>query len=122
MRTLDELQARLELYKEAEYIYVVGVGSIVWHYSSGDNIEILFIEAPNHGRELYHLMVSRLLSHNEKPYHSVFGFHLTSNTRAARFYEKMGWNHINLGQTIYRGEGATIVWTTWEGLLQNLGF
>jgi hypothetical protein len=120
MRTLAEIEKRLELYDFVELIYDEGTGYIAWHYSTGDNIEMLFIEAPGHGTEMYAQFVKLLQSSEEKPYHSVFAYRLGSNTRAAKFYDKLGWKQVNLGPSIYKGDDTVFMWITWDDLVTNL--
>ena len=125
MRTLDQLQQRLAGYGAAKFIHANGKGLIAWHTSTGDNLEVLFIEVAEPGKGtglwLYRLMVDRILEEGSKPYHSVFAYRLGSNQMAARFYEKLGWQQVNLGRSIYRDDDTVLVWTTWDQLVQNLG-
>ena len=126
MRTLEELTKKLRLYNDAEIIYEPPLGYIVWHYSTGDNIEVLYIEAlmPGTGAGviLYQRMVKQLQNKNEKPYHSVFGFRLASNDCAGRFYDKLGWTQVNLGRSIYAGDETVLMWTTWDALVKKITF
>jgi len=126
MRTLAELRKRIEAYGQAAYFYDPTIGCIVWHYSTGDNIEVLFIESAEegqgNGRELYRRMAVYEISLNRHPYHSVFSFRLKSNDKAERFYDKFtGWHQIGLGKSIYGGEDTVLMWTTWNDLLEELG-
>lgn len=118
MRTLAEMERRMKLYEGAEYLYFPGFGNIAWHYSTGDNIEILFVEAVfGYGAVMLARMVKLLEERNESPYHSVFAFRLKSNIVAEHFYERLGWHQIDLGQSIYRGDGTVLMWITWTELV-----
>lgn len=120
MRTLEQLQDKLKTYGDAEYIWT-DAGNIAWHYATGGNIEVLFIEAaPLFGCVMYQKMIDALQSRGERPYHSVFGFCLGSNEKAKRFYRKMGWNVVELGKSIYAYDDTTLVWTTWDNLVARL--
>ena len=119
MRTLEQLQKRIQHYHGIEYIYNPDIGYIVWHISTGDNIEVLFIEAhPGMGAILYHKMLERILSQGVNPYHSVFCFILGKNSRAITFYKRMEWTITYLGQSIYRDDETVLAWVTWEDLLR----
>jgi GNAT superfamily N-acetyltransferase len=124
MRSLEELKGRLEDYGAAEYIYDPDVGYIAWHHSTGENIELLFIEAAEIGTglgiSLFRRMVDHLKSRNEKPYHSVFAFRLASNKLAENFYESTGWTQVPLGQSIYAGDETVLMWITWTDLLEQV--
>jgi len=121
MRTLEQLRRRIAGYGEAEYIYERNVGYIVWHYSTGDNVEILFIETrANQGAMLVKMMVEALIAKKGKPYHSVFVFSLGENERARKFYTKLGMKQVNLGSSIYRDGETVLSWISWDELLQNL--
>ena len=125
MRSLEELKTRLEDYGEAEVLYYPDVGYIAWHYGTGENIEMLFVEVAERGRGrgrwLYREMVSQVRSSpRRRPYHSVYAFRLTTNHDAERFYLKMGWTQKDLGRCIYGGGDTTLMWITWENLLENL--
>ncbi len=121
MRTLRELQDRLSLHGPAEYIYDPNVGHLSWHYGTGDNIEMLFIEVvgqgKGHGLELYRRMVRRVLDSGRQPYHSVYAFRLKSNEAARQFYCKMGWSETQLGQCVYGGDETALMWITWKELV-----
>ena len=84
MRTLEHLKKQLEPYGAAEFIYYTDIGCLAWHYSTGGNLEPIFIEAAErgngNGRELYRRMILFELDNNRKPYHSVFIYRLGSNT------------------------------------------
>lgn len=89
MKTWLELQNRLAHYKGAAAIYDER-GYIAWQMSTGENVELLFIEAANprqgHGRDLLADMLKRI-----KPFNSVFVFRLASNEEAGYFYRSLGF-------------------------------
>lgn len=120
MRTRAELEERLGRYGAAEHIYVDGQGYIAWHYTTGDNLEVLFIDAPGHGAELFAAMVDLLQARGEKPYHSVVVYHLYSNKAAERFYRRLGCQQVDLGRSIYEGDRTVLAWITWEDLVFRL--
>ena len=124
MRTLAQFEERLHPYKDAQSFYDSQIGYIAWHYSTGDNIEVLYIEAAvsglGLGGELYRRMVQQLLANGERPYHSIFGYRLKSNKVAEKFYRSMGWSQVDLGQSIYAGDETVIMWDTWDHLLNRL--
>lgn len=121
MRTLAELQERLKMYGEAEYVFLPNLGHIAWHYSTGENIELLFLQATlGYGPIMLIRMADVLLKRNEAPYHSIFAFRLGSNDVADRFYKRLGWHQQNLGQSIYRGDEAVVMWITWPDFLASV--
>lgn len=120
MRTRAELEERLTRYEGAEYVWLEGKGYLAWHYSTGDNIEMLFVEAPGHGLDLYAAFVDLLQGRGEKPYHSVFAFRLFKNVVAEKFYRKLGWTQVDLGHSIYGGDRTVLMWITWEDLVFRL--
>lgn len=120
MRTHEELLRRLAPYDNVDHIYN-SVGYIAWHCSTGENIEMLFIEAKHgFGASLYAEMVKSLLSSGHPPYHSVFAFVRTCNEIALRFYAKLGFHRVDLGQSIYRDGGTTLVYIVWQDLIDVL--
>lgn len=120
MRTLVELQERMQHYHGADYIYVENMGYIAWHVSTGDNLETIFLEAPNFGAHLYGRMVSLMLRSGYRPYHSVFCYCLESNEHARDFYRKFGFTEVVLGQSIYKHDGCVLFWIVWEELVERL--
>ena len=121
MRSLQELKNRLSSYDGVDFVYYPNIGYIAWHQSTGDNIEVLFIEVkPGYGGWIYNRMVKTLLGAGREPYHSVFCFWLKSNQAAAMFYKSMEWNQVDLGQSIYQNDETVLCWITWKNLLQNL--
>jgi hypothetical protein len=121
MRTLEQCEAKLEKYGAAESLFFPGIGNISWHFSTGDNIEVLYLEAQiGHGVTMYCRMVKTILANGRLPYHSVFAYRLASNEIAGKFYAKLGWQQEDLGQSIYKGDGTVLMWITWEDLLKSL--
>ncbi len=125
MRSLEQLQSRLQCYRGVEYFYDPEMGYLVWRVSTGENVEMLFVEAitlgQGLGRKLYQRFVKVLQEQGKEPYHSVFAFRLDSNEAAKKFYNKIGWTQISLGQSVYRDDDTVLMWITWEDLIKNLG-
>lgn len=127
MRTLVQLSERIKDYRQAEFIYREGIGYIVWHLTTGDNIEMLFIEVEEsqrgkgHATNLYRAMVQQIVDRGQVPYHSVIGYRLASNKGAELFYTSLGFTQVNLGQSIYRDDYTILMWVTWKDLVRNLG-
>ena len=124
MRTQRELVDRLSGYESPTLIYDPDVGYIVWHFTTGDNLEVLFIEAKEPGKgqgiQLYKRMIKVIEKTKRLPYHSVVGYRRSQNELAQRFYAKMGFIQVDLGQSIYREGGTTLMWITWADLKKNL--
>jgi hypothetical protein len=119
MRTSSELAERIERYHGLWYI-CREEGSIVWHLSTGDNIEVLFIEAqPGHGQEMLRRMAHAVEGMSEEPYHSVFAFCLAGNERGRRFWRDAGWREIELGRSIYRDDETVLFWIPWDELKRS---
>lgn len=93
-------------------------GYIAWQVSTGENVEILFIEVDEpgngYGTELVRLMCERI-----KPYNSVFVFRRGFNIAAGRFYRKLGFTETNV-HGVYKGEMAVIGTISYETLCQNV--
>ena len=125
MRTREELAERLKGYDALDVIYDDDVGYIVWHLATGDNVEMLFIEAAEkgkgHGTELYRMMVRKIVEDRAEPYHSLYGFRRSDNREAAWFYESLGFRQVDLGESIYRRGGVTLMWVPWLELRATLG-
>lgn len=124
MRTLEQIKDRHGYYGAAEYLYIKDVGYIVWHFSTGENLEPLFIEVAEkrkgYGTELYRRMVLKLIADGRRPYHSVFAYRLTDNKEAEGFYNGLGFTQIDLGNCIYKDRGTTLMWSTWDNLIEQL--
>jgi ribosomal protein S18 acetylase RimI-like enzyme len=117
MRTKEELIERMKEYKGAQYIYRDG-GYIAWQMSTGDNIEIIFIEVSEKGRGYASTLLSEMCT-LIKPYHSVFVFRLKSNESAGHFYRKMGFTEYDV-PGLYRGEDAVLGVITYDNLCRSL--
>lgn len=117
MRTEQELKERMSSYIGAEYIYL-DIGYIAWQVSTGENIEIIFIESKEighgFGKELIKKMVEKI-----KPYHSVFVFRLASNENAGKFYRSLGFRETTV-QGLYKDVDAVLGVVSYETLCQNL--
>lgn len=125
MRSREELLKKLEDYGESwHYIYDPKVGYIVFGPATGNNLEVMFFEALEPGKgqglKLYRIMMAYLQRNSLEPYHSVHSYLLESNQMATRFYTKLGWTLVYLGQSIYKGDKTVLVWITWEELIENL--
>ncbi len=125
MKTYEQFSGKLAPYRGVEHIYDPLVGNIAWRAATGGNLEVLFFEAAErgkgHGKELYRRMVQRIIATETVPFHSAIGFRLASNVAAERFYAKLGFQQVDLGQSVYRDDGTVIMWITWEGLVRVLG-
>lgn len=115
MRTRKEFLKRIEGYKGIEYIYTKN-GYIAWQLSTGENIEIMFIEVreirKGHGQELMRKMVAKV-----KPFHSIFVFRLASNEIAGNFYRKLGFKETII-KDLYRGQDAVLSVIPYEDIWQ----
>jgi len=116
MRTKKELKKRMRQYAGARGIYA-DYGYIVWQVSTGENIEILFIEVKErrrgYGTKLMKKFVQRI-----KPYTSVFVFRLARNEEAGEFYRSMGFTETKI--TGLYMEDAVLAVVNYETLCQNL--
>lgn len=93
MKTKEQLIERLKQYKGIEYLYF-DYGYIAWQVSTGENVEIVFIETKEfrkgYGKKLIQEMCKRI-----KPFNSVFVFRMASNENAGKFYRGLGFKeHI----------------------------
>lgn len=125
MRTREEFLERIKGYDRVDYIYDADVGYLVFRIGTGDNVEALFLEVAEkrkgYGTELYRRMVQRMVERGEKPYHSVFAFRLTGNEEAKAFYDRLGWKQQDIGSSVYRSDGTTLMWIAWDDLCKRLG-
>jgi len=117
MKTKQEIDLRLSL----GYFNVHGLfkdhGYIVWRVGTGENVEILFIEGPGHGKELVKEMVEIL--EQTPPYNSIFVFRREQNEIAGKFYRKLGFTETVIPD-LYKGENAVLATINFEKLKQNL--
>lgn len=123
-RTLDQLLDRLEHYGSADYVWF-DWGHVAWHFSTGENVELLFIQVRDpgkgDGKRLIEAMCRRLIGKGREPFNSVFSFRRTDNQEAERFYASLGFEQRDLGEGIYKGIGATVAWIGWRALLERVG-
>lgn len=107
-------------YRYVDQIYEKTLGCISWHFTTGNNLEVIELEAAipglGQGYLLYRKMVERLVQENRMPAHSVIGYRRSDNKQAEYFYRKMGWHQIDLGHSLYKRGGTTLLWTTWQQL------
>lgn len=118
MRTLQEVKYKYDLYKNDIHYFYGDDGYIVWRRSTGDNIEILFIEVKEKGKGIATRMVS-YMCHVEKPFHSVFVFRLKGNESAGHFYRHLGFEETEV-KGIYKGDDAVLGVVNYETLCKNL--
>lgn len=116
MRTREQFIERAKQYEGIKYIYS-DIGFIAWQMSTGENVEIMFIEVAEkkigYGTELVRQMLKRI-----NPYNSVFVFRLATNIEAGEFYKKLGFN-----EQIIRGlykEDAVLHVASYKNLCQKL--
>lgn len=116
-----QFEKMISKYQGVEYIYDKAVGCIAWRYATGNNLEILELEASvrgiGKGLLLYKMMVEQIVKSGKVPRHSIVAYRRTSNEAAARFYNSMGWAQVDLGNSIYPEGGTTLIWTTWNQLV-----
>ena len=124
MRTLEQFLERLRPYRGVSYVYRPCIGYVAWRVATGENLEILFIRAAEsgkgHGGRVLREMVTQITLAGPEPYHSVFAYRLASNADAERFYCRLGFHEIALGQSIYRDDGTVLVWIPWSELIERL--
>lgn len=117
MRSHHEITEKLKPYVGYELRYKPGIGYIAWQESTGNNVELLFIEVlqpgNGHATELVKEMCREI-----KPFNSVFVFRLASNERAGHFYRKVGFKE-QLVSGLYK-EDAVLGVANYEELCQNL--
>ena len=118
MRTKEELKQRLSQYKGVDFIYDEHIGYIVWQVSTGENVEILFIEAKEKRRGFGRMLLEGM-TRCIKPYHSVFVYRLASNEVAGEFYRSFGFKETKING-LYGGDDAIINVISYEELCQNL--
>ena len=89
MRTIKEVENRLRQYDGVHFLYNEK-GYIAWQVSTGENVELLFIEVSER-RKGYATDLVREMCKRIKPYTSVFVFRLASNESAGHFYRHLGF-------------------------------
>lgn len=117
MRTLAQLTDRMKDYKGAEYIYTDN-GYIAWQVSTGENVEIIFIEV-NETRKGHATRLLKEFVKKVKPFNSVFVFRLASNEDAGFFYRSVGFQET-LVPALYKGVDAVLGVVNFNTLCQNL--
>ena len=118
MRTFRQLMLRLDHYKNGtQYIYHKD-GYIVWQTSTGENVQILFIEVktPRNG---VGTSLLRDMCESINPYHSVFVVRRATNEAAGKFYRKVGFTET-LIKGLYKGEDAVLATISFEQLKKNV--
>ena len=116
MRTYREIIERLEDY-EGAYLIHNDIGLIAWQVSTGENVELLFIEVAEqrkgYGTELVKRMCEKI-----NPYNSVFVFTRSANEQAVAFYKSLGFDGTYI-DGLYK-EGAILFVANYEKLCQTL--
>lgn len=101
-------------YKGARAIFT-NHGYIVFQLSTGDNVEILFIEAERgYGKDLLKSLCEAI-----EPYHSIFVVRLASNEAAGKFYRKWGFKEYRV-PGLYKTEDAIIGVVEYNELCRRL--
>lgn len=118
MRTKKELEKRLKKYSGVYFIYEKEYGLIAWQYSTGENVEILFIEVTER-RKGYATLLVKLMLKDIKPYNSVFVFRRAKNKTAGSFYRSLGFKERKV-RGLYKNEDAVLGIITYRNLCQNL--
>lgn len=103
MRSKEELIERAKLYKGIEYI-LDERGFLAWQVSTGENVEIIFIETTEHRRG-YGTSLIKDMCKLINPYNSVFVFRLKKNEQAGNFYRKLGFKEIDV-EGLYKCDGV----------------
>jgi len=104
---------RIKQYTGAEYIQNEK-GLIAWQLSTGENIEILFIEVTEQ-RKGYGTALIKEMCKRIKPFNSVFVFRLESNEEAGKFYRKLGFKETRI-DGLYK-VGAVLGTIAYEDLI-----
>ena len=112
-----EKVARMGQYKGLQSL-ITDHGYITWQVSTGENVEILFIEVgeerKGHGKELIRQMCERIA-----PYNSVFVFRREGNEDAGHFYRALGFKETPI-DGLYKEERAVLATIPYEDLCRNL--
>lgn len=119
MRSPEEFFARIKGYTGCQYYYHPEIGYIAWQCSTGDNIEIVFIEAKQKGQGNGIRLIKEMLK-KVQPYHSIFVFRRANNITAKHFYIKMGFQETRISG-LYQGEDAVLGVASYSILKHNLG-
>lgn len=117
MRSREEFEERLKAYSGAESIYIDDYGYIAWQMSTGENVELLFIEVSKPGNGHATLLV-REMCKRIKPFNSVFVFRLASNDAAGHFYRRLGFREYAVDD-LYKVPAILGV-VSYEKLCRNL--
>jgi len=122
MRSQFEVKSRLTQYRGAQWLYR-SYGYIAWQISTGENIEIVLIEAAEkrlgHGQALWKELCQHLIL-TTPPYNSVFTYHRWANQEAEKFYNKLGFLYV-LVPALYRNEHAVLRVAKFPTLCAHLG-
>lgn len=116
MRTFREIKEALKTYKGAVCLYKP-MGYIAWQYSTGGNVEILYIETIE-ARKGFGKMLLREMCRRIKPYNSVFVFRRKANSSAGKFYRAMGFKEKSI-KGLYQNELAVLGVINYEELLKR---
>ena len=117
MRSYLEITERLNDYRGPKLLYYPDVGFIAWQLSTGENVELLFIEVKNPGHGQATFLVKEMCK-EIKPFNSVFVFRLASNETAGHFYRHLGFEE-QVVKGLYR-EDAVLGVVSYKKLCQNL--
>jgi len=124
MRTEAQLLLRLEVYGVYEYIYWEGRGYMAWHLSTGENIEILFVEIhPSlRGQGLTSQLFAEFCQRAKlnPPYNSVFAFTRADNEIAHRMYLRFGF-YLKRIPNLYKHLDAYLAVVNFQKLCEKLG-
>lgn len=116
MRSREEFEKRVKQYIGASWIYTP-FGYIAWQLSTGENVELLFIEVKEPGKGHATQLVRMMCEHIE-PFNSVFVVRLASNKRAGAFYRKLGFKEHKI-TGLYRTK-AVLGTISYKKLCRNL--
>ena len=104
-------------YVGAEYIYT-NFGYIAWQVSTGENVEIIFIEVKER-RKGYATILMKQFVQKVRPFNSVFVFRLASNESAGHFYRSLGFVETTISG-LYKGTDAVLGVINYDTLCRNL--
>lgn len=117
MRSHTEVVEKLKPYVGPVLHYKEGIGYIAWQESTGNNVELLFIEVAEPGKGHATELV-REMCRNIKPFNSVFVFRLEANETAGHFYRKLGFKETRV-EGLYKVPAVLGV-VNYEELCRNL--